>query len=93
MDRLTYLEHMSGKEAAFEARCKRCGLCCGSADDPCVNLVKKEDNTFYCAVYENRFGPQKTVSGASFNCVPIREHILKGTLRPGCAYAGPGKAE
>ena len=87
MNRTSYSEYMAVKERQFEDICKRCGQCCGSGDDPCVNLKRSANGLFYCADYSNRLGPQKTVSGHAFNCVPIREHILNGTLRPGCAYA------
>ena len=70
----------------YEARCRRCGACCGANDRvPCVNLEKREDNKYYCKAYSNRIGMQRTLSGKQFACVPIRD------LRPnlpfkGCAY-------
>ncbi len=82
-----YGKHMMRKEEEYELLCKRCGECCGSCDDPCENL-KAEDTSgkFVCKDYNNRLGPKKTVSGASFNCVPISEHVRNMTLRPGCSY-------
>ena len=88
MDARSYQEYMALKEVEFEGLCKRCGLCCGSADDPCEKLVSATDGKYYCMDYNNRLGQQRTVSGHVFNCVSIREHISKGTLRPGCAYKG-----
>ncbi|MFQ5951989.1 MAG: hypothetical protein ACE5JK_01105 [Candidatus Omnitrophota bacterium] len=70
----------------FEAICKRCGECCGASDDPCLNLVKTKDGLYFCKDYKNRLKEQKTVSGKTFRCVPIREHIEKGTLKSGCSY-------
>ena len=90
MDDGSYQIYMLEKERQFEAVCRRCGQCCGALDDPCANLVRGDGGAYFCADYNNRLGPQKTVSGGSFNCVPIREHIAKGTLRPGCAYAVGG---
>ena len=73
----------------FESLCKRCGKCCGSADnDPCEHLSKDAGGMFFCEIYENRFGPKKTVSGKIFTCVPIRDVARDGYLRPGCAYNG-----
>ena len=81
-----YSENLRDLESRFESVCKRCGLCCGADSDPCCNLVKLEDGTHFCDDYENRLGPQKTVSGKTFNCVSIREHITNDTLRIECAY-------
>lgn len=86
MDNLRYAEYTKSKEVNFEALCHNCGECCGSLDDPCRNLLKKDDGTHSCRDYSNRFGPQKTVSGKDFDCVFIREHIASNTLRPNCGY-------
>jgi len=75
-------------EKKFESLCRRCGQCCGALDDPCEELVKVERDKYFCKSYENRLGRKRTLSGAVFSCVPIREHIEKGTLRPSCAYNG-----
>ncbi|MFC1548492.1 hypothetical protein ACFL5E_00880 [Candidatus Omnitrophota bacterium] len=86
MDSEKYARYTTVKEEDFEIACKRCGKCCGSLDDPCWNLSKTPDGEFFCEDYANRFGPQKTVSGKDFECVPIRVHIEKGSLRSDCAY-------
>ena len=72
----------------FEGACNRCGECCGSQDgDPCENLMKDSASGRYsCRVYEERFGPQKTIGGRIFNCVSIRDIMKQGLLRPNCAY-------
>ena len=72
----------------FESLCHRCGACCGAHDDPCSNLIREPGGRYVCGDYANRLASQKTLSGVSFNCVPIREHISGGTLRTGCGYAG-----
>lgn len=87
-DESRYLRAQSSQEREFEAACRRCGACCGALDDPCMNLVETNENTYACRVYDHRFGPQMTVSGKAFNCVHIREHIAAGTLREGCGYWG-----
>ena len=69
-----------------EQRCLRCGRCCGRDSDPCEHLIENKDGTFACAVYENRLGWHKTVSGRSFRCVPIEEVMRNGYLPPGCGY-------
>lgn len=71
----------------YESICRRCGACCGAEDgDPCVNLVENGDGTYFCKVYENRFGEQKTISGKIFHCIPIDDVIRNGGGRPNCAY-------
>jgi hypothetical protein len=81
-----YHAYLSQKNDEFESICRRCGSCCGSGDDPCEKLRKDVDGGYYCLDYQNRLKPQLTISGRSFHCVPIREHIKAGTLRSGCAY-------
>jgi hypothetical protein len=85
MESTRYTLHTALKEREFEDLCKRCGACCGAQDDPCSNLVE-QDGTYFCRAYTGRLGPQRTVSGKEFNCVPIRTHIAQGSLRAGCAY-------
>jgi hypothetical protein len=85
-----YEDYLSAAEAEFEAICSRCGACCGAFDDPCSNLYKSNDGKYLCKSYSARLGPQVTVSGHPFNCVPIRQHIAAATLRPGCAYLKKG---
>lgn len=71
----------------YESICARCGACCGAEDgDQCVNLAKAEDGKYFCKVYENRLGPQRTISGKSFHCIPIREVIMNTGDRSNCAY-------
>jgi uncharacterized cysteine cluster protein YcgN (CxxCxxCC family) len=81
-------EYFYNQQKAYEDICVRCGACCGAYDgDPCEHLVRKEDGTYYCRVYENRLGRQKTVNGTVFECVPLREIIHEtwvGDER--CAY-------
>jgi len=91
MDSEKYGRVMLEKEDEFESLCKRCGECCGASDDPCRNLVKLRDGSYFCRDYDSRFGRQLTVSGKSFRCVPIREHVTYGTLRPGCGYGTIGE--
>lgn len=69
--------------------CQRCGICCGSEDgDPCIHLKKTKDNKYYCEIYKNRLGPQKTVNNNDFYCVPIEEALRSNPeLRKKCAYA------
>ncbi len=87
MDEALYREKQKEREARHEALCLRCGACCGLFDnDPCRHLEKKEDGTYFCGVYDNRFGNRYTVSGKLFHCVPIGD-FLRGTHLYGCAYA------
>ncbi|MEA3489407.1 MAG: hypothetical protein U9R44_03570 [Candidatus Omnitrophota bacterium] len=86
MDSLNYEKYSLEKEKKFDELCGRCGQCCGALDDPCRDLVKLDNGTYFCMIYDKRFGRRETVSGKAFNCVPIREHIAKGALRPGCSY-------
>ncbi len=65
----------------WESLCGRCGACCGAFDgDPCVHLRRDAKGFYGCAIYENRFGEQRTVSGRVINCVPIRQ-ILETSWR------------
>ncbi|MBN2453864.1 MAG: hypothetical protein JXB40_06390 [Candidatus Omnitrophica bacterium] len=78
---------MEYQDEAYEALCKRCGVCCGSqTSDPCANLVKLNDGTYSCKVYETRHGPQSSVSGKMFACVNIRDVIKSGAYYPDCPY-------
>ena len=88
MDDLRYEAYQREKFRRFEGACRRCGECCGSRDgDPCLNLARDEAaGKYYCRVYGDRLGPQKTVSGIPFNCVPISDIIRTACLRPNCAY-------
>lgn len=86
MDNTEYLKKQKEEEARYEARCRRCGACCGANDgDPCLNLRQDKNGKYYCNVYETRIGMHKTRSGKAFACVPIRD--LKPNLPfKGCAY-------
>lgn len=76
-----------------EARCKRCGGCCGAYDgDPCEHLLLNE-GVYSCDIYETRFGMRRTKSGGEFMCVPINDVINKSWhARPGCGYLKDGHA-
>ena len=88
-----YIAYQEEKFRRYESICKRCGACCGAIDgDPCKNLGRDSNGRYYCKVYENRFGPQQTISGKWFNCTPIREVIAHEGARPGCAYRRLGIA-
>jgi len=86
MDNRKYYKLLQQKNFHFEKVCTRCGECCGASDDPCSKLVKQPDGTYFCKDYANRLGLQKTISGKSFHCVSIREHIEGKTLHEKCAY-------
>ena len=87
MDAIKYENLMEDKMKSFESRCKRCGECCGSRDgDPCENLVLESNGTYHCTAYIDRLGIQKTISGKTFNCVPIRTVMEKGALSLNCVY-------
>jgi len=92
MDKTRYEDSQEELFERYEGVCRRCGECCGAADgDPCANLGRDASTGLYfCRDYANRLGPQKTVSGKIFNCVPIRDIIKQGLLRPGCAYNNIG---
>jgi hypothetical protein len=73
-DQLAYEAFQHKQEKEWEARCTRCGACCGLYEgDPCEHLTKAQDGRYSCSVYANRFGIRKTVSGREFKCVSIRE--------------------
>ncbi len=85
-----YQQWQKDRHEEWEAKCGRCGACCGAFDgDPCVHL-QKDGTHYYCDVYENRFGPQKTVSGRDINCVHIRSVLH--TSWPGDECCGYKKA-
>lgn len=73
----------------FEEICDRCGACCGAYDnDPYFHLKKKEDGTYYCDIYEDRFGFHRTVNGNRIRCIPIKKRLGQGPwIGDGlCAY-------
>ena len=86
-DENLYTNKQDEQLAVFESLCLRCGECCGASTDPCAHLAKASDGKFYCDTYDNRLGPQRTVSGRAFTCVSIREVIRKGLPYLACGYA------
>gem|GEM_PF-427572 len=75
------------ESALYEARCKRCGACCGAKGaDPCSNLKMDTDGRYYCGVYDKRYGTQFTVSGKSFTCVPMRQVLEYRAPYENCGY-------
>lgn len=83
-----YHQWLINKKQEWEARCTRCGACCGTLEDPCENLRMGDNQNHYCAVYETRFGKWHTVSGKEILCVPIREKLAKGHSWPGDEHCG-----
>ena len=68
-----YVAMQACHEKEWEAKCTRCGACCGVAEgDPCEHLLELKNGKYACAIYENRFGLHHTRSGREFRCVPIR---------------------
>lgn len=71
----------------YESLCRCCGVCCGAKDnDPCIHLKEHGPDKYYCEIYHNRFGVQKTVTGKEFTCVMIRDVINFGVRYEGCGY-------
>ena len=84
---MAYDTYQKIQKEQYESICTNCGACCGIGDgDPCKNLFKKSNETYTCLVYNNRLGKQKTVSGNSFNCIPIREALKYKDNLPNCSY-------
>ncbi len=87
-----YLNWQSQQLEQWEAKCGRCGACCGAFDgDPCEHLRQDDAKKYFCSIYDHRFGTHKTVSGKTINCVPIRQ-ILHNSW-PGdfcCGYKKKG---
>ena len=81
-------DNMQGERfVQYETSCVRCGQCCGAYDgDPCENLLLDIQGKYSCKVYERRSGLQKTLSGKSFNCVPIREPVRLELPYSRCPY-------
>ncbi len=86
MDTKSYEKYLKEESVKYESLCLRCGECCGINNDPCANLIIEEGGRCACRVYESRLGPQKTVSGKGFTCVPIKENIRRGDCDPNCVY-------
>jgi len=86
MSQNDYEKYQEAQFVKYDSICNCCGECCGANNDPCANLIRKEDGKYNCKVYNNRLGPQETVSGKLFTCVPIRDNIKRGFCSPSCAY-------
>lgn len=94
MDSGKYQDKQKEQLERYEAMCARCGECCGAYDgDPCSSLDKAVDGKYYCRDYANRGGTQKTISGRSFSCVPIRELINFEVPYSRCPYLTKGGKE
>ena len=77
-DRRRYEVLQAKQYHAWEARCGRCGACCGAYDgDPCEHLVKDSVGKYSCNIYDQRFGERRTRSGKTFHCVPIRDILYQ----------------
>jgi len=87
-DLIRYNEWMDDKSIEWENKCHHCAACCGAFDDPCENLHKDLNGSFYCRVYEQRFGQWHSVSGKELACIPIRKKISQGHSWPGDEYCG-----
>lgn len=86
MDKTAYLQKQKDIQDIYEARCKRCGACCGAfGQDPCARLARGEDGKYFCSDYSNRIGLQKTTTGKEFHCVPIRDLSSSLPFKE-CAY-------
>ena len=87
MDDIDYIEKQEKNLDRHEVLCKRCGFCCGaSGEDPCSNLEKDDSGKYYCKTYNTRFGVQTTISGKTFNCVPIRDVLKRSFIYNDCGY-------
>lgn len=88
MDDIKYAKKQEEVFSRYEALCRRCGFCCGAlGEEPCSNLKKDSRGGYFCGDYENRLGPQTTVSGRTFTCVPISEVLLYTPPHNGCGYS------
>lgn len=86
-DDVQYHAWQAQSQRQWEAKCTRCGACCGSIEgDPCEHLEVLAKGKYACAIYEIRFGLRKTRSGREFYCVPIRDILFKNW--PGDACCG-----
>jgi hypothetical protein len=80
-----YSQHQQEELVRWEAKCGRCGACCGAYDgDPCEHLRQSIDKKYFCSIYEHRFGEHKTKSGKIINCVPIRQILNSSWLGDHC---------
>jgi hypothetical protein len=63
MDDSNYEKYCIDAQKNYEDICVQCGICCGANDDdPCEHLEKIGPKKYFCKIYENRLGPQRTVS-------------------------------
>jgi len=86
MDNEAYEKHMEQQFVKYDSACRRCGECCRAGNDPCANLTPEGDGKYACRIYNNRLGLQKTISGKTFSCIPIKDAIRCGFCNPDCAY-------
>ena len=87
MEDILYQAKQKEMQEEFEAKCRRCGACCGVYDrDPCLNLSQDKTGKYYCRSYANRLGRQTTVSGRVFTCVPIRDLLKFDLPYRDCGY-------
>lgn len=87
-DTESYFKKQQSMLNDYENSCLRCGSCCGLEDgDPCLNLQSAPLGKYYCKCYGNRLGPQRTVSGKAFTCVPIRNNLKYELTHKKCGYA------
>ena len=87
MDDERYIQREELKQDQHEALCKCCGVCCGAAsNDPCSQLIRKDNGKYYCATYADRLGPQRSLSGNIFTCVRIGDVLRVGVTYPDCGY-------
>ncbi len=87
LENADYQSCLAKYDVEYEKMCKRCGACCGTRDnDPCENLKKDHDGLFFCTQYSERLGVQKTISGKSFICVPIRNLLITRSAPHNCVY-------
>lgn len=87
MDDPTYFQRLESRNDAYEALCRRCGVCCGATtDDPCSQLKAVSEGAYVCSTYDKRHGPQLSVKGNMFACVNIRDAIRDGADYPDCPY-------
>lgn len=70
---IKYQQSLALKQQEWEDLCRRCGGCCGAYDDPCLHLKEDCKGEFYCAIYNRRFGSQKTRAGEEFDCVLVKQ--------------------
>lgn len=84
-DQERYERLQVAQQTQWEAKCRRCGACCGAAEgDPCEHLTALPQGGYACAIYANRFGERRTVKGRVFQCVPIRDILFESWAGDSC---------